>query len=167
VDVCVSTRRSEDRKPSRHAYSDTHAMLHSRSDVNFSAEKMCTSTVLSIICIGWKRKHWEGTDCQTSSSVLQSHISLSKKSFCISCFGCSSASETPWVAVAPYTPSAAKRHPKTHIAIIVSCLAQIPFPAAQYQLSLYLDASNIYSTVTDLAKFLGKSTLRPSATASQ
>jgi hypothetical protein len=99
--------------------------------------------------------------------VYSNQISLSKKSFCISCFGCSSASETPWVAVAPYTPSAAKMAPLTRIAIIVSCLAQIPFPAAQYQLSLYIDVSNIYSTVTDLAKFLGKSTLRPSATASQ
>lgn len=45
---------------------------------------------------------------------------------------------------------------------------------AQYQLSLsfaksflYLVAFLAYSTVTDLAKFLGKSTFRPSATASQ
>jgi hypothetical protein len=67
----------------------------------------------------------------------------------------------------PIYSKCSKIAPLTRIAIIVSCLAQIPFPAAQYQLSLYLDASNIYSTVTDLAKFLGKSTLRPSATASQ
>jgi hypothetical protein len=117
-----------------------------------------------------------------SQSISQ--LSNKKMSFCISYFLVRRLSsrlrKTPWVCCKPqYTPrktSTTLSQPTLHRFIIVSCLAQIPIPdKAQYQLSPFsqpivsLSCSLIlaYSTVTDLAKFLGKSTLRPSATASQ
>lgn len=92
--------------------------------------------------------------------------------------GCKEAPQKrPGFAVTPsYTPSAAKtstQQPFIACNRLMSRSNSNP-RQAQYQLSpfakpfLYLVAIFIaYSTVTDLAKFLGKSTFRPSATASQ